>query len=113
MNTYAFYLLAAFAEIAGCFSFWAWLRQGRSGYWVILGMASLALFAWALTRIDVSHAGRAYAAYGGVYIVASLLWLWLAEGIVPNRWDILGAAVCLMGTGIILLGSKLGWKVAE
>lgn len=108
MNTLFFYVLAAFAEIAGCFSFWAWLRQGRSGCWVIAGMASLALFAWALTRVDVAHAGRAYAAYGGIYIVASLLWLRVAEGVKPDRWDVLGATTCLAGTAIILLGHRAG-----
>jgi small multidrug resistance family-3 protein len=51
-------------------------------------------------------AGRAYAAYGGVYIVASLLWLWAIEGMRPDRWDVTGALVCLAGAGIILLGPR-------
>jgi drug/metabolite transporter superfamily protein YnfA len=55
-------------------------------------MASLAAFAWFLTLVDIEAAGRAYAAYGGVYIAASLGWLWLVEGRQPNRWDLLGAA---------------------
>ena len=58
---------------------------------------SLLLFAWALTRVEADHAGRAFAAYGGIYIAASLLWLWLAEGTRPDRWDVLGAAICLVG----------------
>lgn len=106
MMSFSFYVLAAFAEIAGCFSFWAWLRQGRSAYWVIPGMASLIVFAWALTRIDVSHAGRAYAAYGGIYIVSSLLWLRVAEGVKPDRWDVLGATICLVGASVILFGPR-------
>ena len=66
------------------------------------GMASLALFAWLLTLSSAEHAGRAYAVYGGVYIVASLGWLWIVEGFRPDRWDLIGAAVCLAGAAIIL-----------
>jgi small multidrug resistance family-3 protein len=102
------YLLAAGAEIAGCFAFWAWLRLDRSPLWVIPGIASLALFAWLLTRVEAEAAGRAYAAYGGVYIAASLLWLWLVEHRAPDRWDLIGAALCLAGAAVILFGPRGG-----
>lgn len=101
-GTVLLYIVAALAEIAGCFAFWAWMREGRSALWLIPGMASLALFAWVLTRVPVDAAGRAYAAYGGVYIAASLAWLWLVEGQRPDRWDITGAALCLIGAATIL-----------
>lgn len=104
--TFGIYALAAVAEIAGCFAFWAWSRSGASGLWLLPGVALLFLFAWLLTRVDVDAAGRAYAAYGGIYIAASLLWLWLAEGRAPDRWDVAGAGVCLLGTAIILLGPR-------
>ncbi|MFC3713124.1 YnfA family protein [Sphingoaurantiacus capsulatus] len=100
------YVLAAVAEIAGCFSFWAWARNGASAWWLLPGMASLALFAWLLTLVDSAAAGRAYAAYGGVYIAASLAWLWLVEGVRPDRWDLIGVAVCLAGAAIILLAPR-------
>lgn len=100
------YVGAALAEIAGCFAFWAWLRLGRSIWWLVPGMASLALFAWLLTLVDAEAAGRAYAAYGGVYICASLFWLWAMEGVRPDRWDGIGAVVCLIGAGIILLAPR-------
>jgi small multidrug resistance family-3 protein len=103
---YSVYVAAAFAEIAGCFSFWAWLKLGRSVLWLGPGMLCLALFAWLLTLIPSDAAGRAYAAYGGVYIAASLLWLWLVEAQRPDRWDVMGAAVCLVGAAIILLPSR-------
>lgn len=104
--TVLWYLLAAGAEIAGCFAFWAWLRLDRSPLWLVPGMASLALFAWFLTRVEADAAGRAYAAYGGVYIAASLIWLWLVEHRTPDRWDMIGAAICLAGAGVILFGPR-------
>lgn len=79
------YAGAAFAEIAGCFAFWAWLRLDRSPLWVLPGLVSLALFAFLLTCVDLAFAGRAYAAYGGIYIAASLVWLWTVEGQTPDR----------------------------
>ncbi|EKV32019.1 hypothetical protein C882_3083 [Caenispirillum salinarum AK4] len=106
MQTLIVYPAAAVAEIAGCFAFWAWLRLDKSPLWVLPGLASLALFAWLLTFAEASMAGRAYAAYGGVYIVASLVWLWAVEGAVPDRWDLVGAAACLAGAGIILFGPR-------
>jgi small multidrug resistance family-3 protein len=107
LRSIGWYVLAAAAEIAGCFAFWAWLRCGRTAWWTIPGMASLALFAWLLTRVDTGFAGRAYAAYGGIYIVASLVWLWLVEQTRPDRWDLLGAGLCLGGAAAILLGRRL------
>ena len=100
------YTLAALAEIAGCFAFWHWLRLGGSKLWLIPGCASLIAFAWLLTLVPSDAAGRAYAAYGGIYIVASLLWLWAVEGARPDRWDALGAAVSIAGAAIILLGPR-------
>jgi len=100
------YLSAGLAEIAGCFAFWNWLKLGRSAVWAALGMVSLAVFALLLTRIDSSSAGRAYAAYGGVYITASLIWMALVEGRMPDRWDLTGAAICLVGAGIMLFAPR-------
>ena len=102
------YLVAAVAEIAGCFAFWAWLKLDRSPLWIAPGLVCLALFALALTRIDADLAGRAYAAYGGVYILSALAWGWAVEQQRPDTWDGLGAAVCLIGAGIILFGPRSG-----
>lgn len=106
MTTALVYIVAAFAEIAGCFAFWTWLRLGKSPLLLVPGMLSLALFAWMLTHVDTAAAGRAYAAYGGVYVCASLLWLWGVEGVRPDRWDVIGSAVCLIGAAIILLPTR-------
>lgn len=106
MFTLLVYAGAAIAEIAGCFAFWAWLRLDRSPLWLVPGLLSLAMFAFLLTLAEADAAGRAYAAYGGIYIVASLLWLWLVESRQPDRWDATGAAFCLIGAGLILLGPR-------
>jgi small multidrug resistance family-3 protein len=100
------YAAAALAEIAGCFAFWAWFRLGHSPLWLAPGLVSLALFAFLLTLVPTDAAGRAYAAYGGVYIAASLLWLWLVEGQRPDRFDLTGAAICLVGAMVILLPQR-------
>ncbi len=100
------FVAAALCEIGGCFSFWAWLRLGKSALWLVPGVALLMAFAWLLTLVDSSAAGRAYATYGGIYIAASLGWLWVAEGVRPDRWDIVGAAVCIAGACIILLAPR-------
>lgn len=100
------YVAAALAEIAGCFAFWAWLRLGKTAWWLAPGMASLALFAFLLTRIESGFAGRAYAAYGGIYILASLGWMWAVESQRPDRWDAIGAMVCIAGSAIILFGPR-------
>jgi len=93
---------AAFFEIAGCFAFWTWLRRGASPFVALLGVGSLVVFAVALTRVDSAFAGRAYAAYGGIYIVASLVWLWLAEGQRPSPTDLIGAGIAIAGALVII-----------
>jgi small multidrug resistance family-3 protein len=107
MTTIALYLAAALVEIAGCFAFWAWLRLGQSVWWLVPGIGSLILFAFLLSHAEAGFAGRAYAAYGGIYIMASLLWLWLAEGARPDRWDLMGVILCLAGAGLILWGPRV------
>ncbi|MBS7812805.1 YnfA family protein [Roseococcus pinisoli] len=97
--------LAAVAEIAGCFAFWAVLRQGASLAWLAPGVVCLVLFAWLLTLAPGDAAGRAFAAYGGVYVAASLVWLMAVEGFRPSAWDLGGAALCLLGAGVIVMGA--------
>ncbi len=106
MISFSVFALAALAEIAGCFAFWIWVRQGASALWLLPGSVSLAVFAWLLTQAEAGFAGRSYAAYGGVYIAAALLWLWRVEGQRPDRWDLIGGALCLAGAAAILLGPR-------
>ncbi|MRL69291.1 YnfA family protein [Brevundimonas sp. SPF441] len=106
MKLWLIYPLAALAEIGGCFAFWAWLKLDRSSLWLAPGVACLIAFAWLLTLVPSDAAGRAFAAYGGVYICASLIWMALVEKTPPDRWDILGGLVCLVGAGLILFGPR-------
>ena len=106
LSSFAFFVAAAFFEIAGCFGFWMWLRSGSSPVFALLGVVSLIAFASALTRIDVAFAGRAFAAYGGIYVAASLIWLRLMEGVRPDRWDLAGGAICILGSLVIVFGRR-------
>jgi small multidrug resistance family-3 protein len=101
MPTLVWYALAAFAEIGGCFAFWSYFRLTKSYVWLLPGLILLAFFAFALTRVDTALAGRAFAAYAGVYVVA-----WSVEKMRPDRWDILGAVMCIAGTLITLYGPR-------
>jgi small multidrug resistance family-3 protein len=107
MKTILLYVLAAACEIGGCYAFWRWLKQGQSMVWAVVGVVTLAVFAWLLTRVDGSAAGRTFAAYGGLYIAASLIWMRVVEGLRPDRWDLTGTAVCLIGAAIILWAPRV------
>ena len=110
MQNVLWYLLAAVCEIAGCYAVWMWLRLGRTALWLVPAALVLIVFAVVLTRVDAAYAGRAYAAYGGVYIICSLSWLAIVERTVPRTSDVIGSAVCLIGAAIILVGAR--WPAA-
>lgn len=100
------FAVAAVLEIAGCFAFWMWLRQGRSWAVAALGVLSLIGFALMPTRVETGFAGRAYAAYGGVYIAASLAWLWGIEGQRPTVADLIGATLAVVGAVVIVAAAS-------
>lgn len=106
MQSLLWFILAAACEIAGCYTAWMWLRLGRSPWWLVPGALSLIAFALALTRVDAAFAGRAFAAYGGVYIVSSLAWLALVERTPPRVTDLAGAVLCIAGAAVILYGGR-------
>ncbi len=107
MLNYLWFFLAAVFEIAGCYAFWMWLRQGKSAWWIAPGLLSLTLFALLLTKVEATYAGRAFAAYGGIYIIASIGWLGMVERIRPLSSDWLGIALCVIGASIILFGPRI------
>jgi small multidrug resistance family-3 protein len=96
----------AAAEIFGCYVLYACLKMGRPLWWLVPGTLSLAIFAWLLTLHPTIGAGRIYAGYGGIYVAMSLIWLWLVEGSQPDRWDVAGSILCVLGTVVILLGPR-------
>lgn len=105
MRFFLLYAVTAAAEIFGCYSVYLWLRTGRPVWWLVPGAVSLAVFAWLLT-FHPAASGRVYAAYGGVYIAASIFWLWLVDGVRPDRWDLAGSAVCLVGATMIYFAPR-------
>jgi small multidrug resistance family-3 protein len=107
MQNLLWFVAAAVCEIAGRYTAWMWLRLGRSAWWLAPGVLSLALFAVILTRVDAAFAGRAFAAYGGVYIISSLAWSIVIERTALRMTDLLGAAFCLAGAAVIIYGAHL------
>jgi small multidrug resistance family-3 protein len=106
MRNVPWYILAAACEIAGCYAVWMWLRLGRTAWWLVPATLVLIVFAMVLTRVDSAFAGRAFAAYGGVYIVSALAWLLIVERTMPRASDVVGSVVCLVGAAIILFGAR-------
>ena len=104
-RTVALFVVTAVAEIVGCYLPYLWLRQGKPVWLLLPAAASLALFAWLLT-LHPQAAGRTYAAYGGVYVATALVWLWIVDGHVPDRWDVIGGAVALAGMAIIAFAPR-------
>lgn len=107
LKTFALFALTALFEILGCYLPWLWLRKEGPAWLLLPAALSLALFAWLLS-LHPTAAGRVYAAYGGVYVGIAIVWLWVVDGIRPTTWDLVGVAVCFVGMGIIMFGSRPG-----
>jgi small multidrug resistance family-3 protein len=105
VSTIGLFAATALAEIAGCYLPYLWLRQGKTAWLLAPAAASLALFVWLLS-LHPTAAGRTYAAYGGVYVATALVWLWLVDGVRPDRWDWIGAAVAILGMAIIAFAPR-------
>lgn len=107
LKTLLLFIATALAEIVGCYLPYLWLRKQGSPWLLLPAAASLALFVWLLTLHPVAS-GRVYAAYGGVYVAVALAWLWAVQSIRPTRWDLLGAALCLLGMAVIMFAPRQG-----
>lgn len=102
--TAALFIVTAVAEIVGCYLPYLWVRQGRSAWLLLPAAGSLAAFSWLLT-LHPEASGRIYAAYGGVYVSIAVVWLWLVDGVRPDRWDWIGVSLCLCGMAVIIVAS--------
>ena len=106
IKEFGLYFLSAFFEILGCYSFWLYFKLDKSHWFLALGFVSLISFAYLLTKVNLEFAGRAYAVYGGIYIISSLLWLYFVEKQEFNRWDLIGSTLCILGVFVILFGNQ-------
>jgi small multidrug resistance family-3 protein len=97
----ALFMVAGLCEIGGGYLVWLWLREGRS-IWVATAGATVLILYGIVPTLQPANFGRVYAAYGGVFIVLSILWGWKVDNILPDRFDVLGGLICLIGVGVIM-----------
>ena len=96
-----YFLIAGLCEIGGGYLVWLWLRQGKSFSLAVLGAFALVLYG-VIPTFQPAHFGRVYAAYGGIFIVLSLLWGWQVDRVAPDRFDLLGSLIALAGVLVIM-----------
>lgn len=104
-KTLGLFVVTAVAELVGCYLPYLWLRRDGSPWLLAPAAAALAAFVWLLT-LHPTGAGRTYAAYGGVYVAVSVLWMWKVEQLTPDRWDLIGAVVAVVGICVIAFGPR-------
>ena len=100
------FVLAALAEIGGAWLVWQGVREDRGVAFVGAGIVALAAYGFVATFQTDPHFGRILAAYGGVFVVGSLLWGMVADGFEPDRYDVVGASICLAGVGVIMFAPR-------
>lgn len=100
------FFLAGLAEIGGGYLVWLWLREGRSIWLGFIGGIILVFYGIIPTLQSSPNFGRIYAAYGGVFVVMSILWGWKVDGKVPDNYDLIGAAICILGIAIIMYAPR-------
>ena len=106
LRSVALFLLAALAEIGGAWLVWQGVREHRDIGWIGAGLVALGLYGFVATLQPDAHFGRILAAYGGVFVAGSLAWGVVVDGFRPDRFDYLGAAVCLAGVGLIMYAPR-------
>ncbi len=105
LRTTGLFVVTALVEIVGCYLPYLWLRKEKPVWLLAPAAVALAAFAWLLS-LHPTAAGRTYAAYGGVYVTVAVVWLWTVDGQRPDRWDLVGALVSLIGMGIIAFAPR-------
>jgi small multidrug resistance family-3 protein len=102
------FVLAAVAEIGGAWLVWQGVREHRGGIWIGAGVIALGVYGFVATLQPDANFGRILAAYGGVFVVGSLLWGMALDGFRPDRWDVTGALICLVGVAVIMYAPRAG-----
>lgn len=102
------FVLAALAEIGGAWLVWQGWREHRGLWWVAGGILALGAYGFVATFQPDTHFGRVLAAYGGVFVAASLVWGMIVDGFRPDRWDVTGAVICLVGVAVIMYAPRSG-----
>lgn len=95
------FVLAGLCEIGGGYLIWLWVREGKSIWFALGGSIFLAAYGFVAT-LQPANFGRVYAAYGGIFIILSILWGWQIDNVLPDRLDWLGAAIALVGVMVIM-----------
>ena len=106
MRSIPLFMLAAIAEIGGAWLVWQGVREQRGLAWIGAGVIALGLYGFVATLQPDAHFGRILAAYGGVFVAGSLAWGMVFDGFEPDRWDIAGALVCLVGVAVIMYAPR-------
>jgi small multidrug resistance family-3 protein len=101
VKSLSLFVIAGLCEIGGGYLVWLWLRESRSVWFGLAGAAVLIAYGIVPT-LQPAHFGRVYAAYGGVFVVLSILWGWKVDNILPDRFDVIGGLICLAGVGVIM-----------
>ena len=97
----SYFILAGILEIGGGYLIWLWLREGKGVLYAVAGAIILGLYG-VIPTFQPSNFGRVYAAYGGVFVVLSILWGWAVDKVAPDKFDLIGGLVCLVGVVIIM-----------
>jgi small multidrug resistance family-3 protein len=107
VRTFAIYIAAAVGELGGTYCYWRWLKEKGSGWLPLVGLLALLGYAIIQTYQPESKYGRVYAAYAGIFLVGAMLWGWLIDGTVPDRFDVIGGAIALFGVVVVLYGRNV------
>jgi small multidrug resistance family-3 protein len=106
LQSIGLFVVAALAEIGGAWLVWQGVREERGAVFIGLGIMALAAYGFVATLQPDAHFGRILAAYGGIFVAGSLAWGVVVDGFRPDRWDLLGAAICLVGVAVIIYGPR-------
>jgi small multidrug resistance family-3 protein len=108
LRTLVLFAVAAVAEIGGAWLVWQGVREDRGVAWVGAGIVALSAYGFVATLQEDAHFGRVLAAYGGIFVAGSLAWGIVADGFRPDRYDLAGAAICLVGVAVIMFAPRPG-----